>query len=128
MSDPIKLRATVKDSTGEVRVLMPHPMESGLRRAPSGQLIPARHITSVVLSLNGRPVIEGALGSAVSANPLLPGGTTPASAATQKPSSRRPEHRCNTSKCKSTAQDSIAPSGLEWPAPEVQTHRRARTP
>ena len=63
MSDPIKLRATVKDSTGEVRVLMPHPMESGLRRAPSGQLIPARHITSVVLSLNGRP--------AVSANPLF---------------------------------------------------------
>ena len=71
MSDPIKLRATVKGSTGEVRVLMPHPMESGLRRAPSGQLIPARHITSVVLSLNGRPVIEGALGSAVSANPLF---------------------------------------------------------
>jgi len=71
MSDPIKLRATVKGSTGEVRVLIPHPMESGLRHTPSGQLVPAKHITSVVLNLNGRPLIEGALGSAVSANPLF---------------------------------------------------------
>lgn len=71
MSDPIKIRATVKGSEGEVRVLMPHPMESGLRRDPSGQLLAAQYITSVILSLNGRPVIESALGTAVSANPLF---------------------------------------------------------
>ena len=71
MPDPIKLRATVKGNDGEVRVLMPHPMESGLRHDPSGQLIPAHYIVSVVLSLNGRPVIEGALGTAVSATPLF---------------------------------------------------------
>lgn len=71
MSEPIKIRATVKGSEGEVRVLMPHPMESGLRRDPSGQVLPAQYITSVILSLNGRPVVEGALGTAVSSNPLF---------------------------------------------------------
>ena len=71
MSEPTKIRATVKGSEGEVRVLMPHPMESGQRRDPKGQILPANYITSVTLSLNGRPVIEGALGTAVSANPLF---------------------------------------------------------
>ncbi|WP_398307578.1 thiosulfate oxidation carrier complex protein SoxZ [Zoogloea sp.] len=71
MSEPIKIRATIKGSEGEVRVLMPHPMESGLRRDPSGQVLPAQYITSVILSLNGRPVVEGALGTAVSSNPLF---------------------------------------------------------
>ena len=71
MSEPIKIRATIKGSEGEVRVLMPHPIESGLRRDPSGQVLPAQYITSVILSLNGRPVVEGALGTAVSSNPLF---------------------------------------------------------
>ncbi len=71
MPDPIKLRATVRGEEGEVRVLLPHPMESGQRREAGGQLVPAHFITSVVLSLNGKPVIEGALGTAVSTNPLF---------------------------------------------------------
>ena len=71
MSEPIKIRATVKGTEGEVRVLMPHPMESGQRRDPAGQALPAQFITSITLSLNGRPVIEGALGTAVSTNPLF---------------------------------------------------------
>ena len=65
MSDPIKIRATVKGSDGEVRVLLPHPMESGQRRDAGGQAVPAHFITSVTLSINGRPVIEGGLGTAV---------------------------------------------------------------
>ena len=71
MPDPIKIRATVKGDEGDVRVLLPHPMESGQRRDAAGQLIPAHYITSVILSLNGKPVIEGALGTAVSVNPLF---------------------------------------------------------
>ena len=71
MPDPIKIRATVKGDEGEVRVLLPHPMESGQRRDAASQLIPAHYITSVIVSLNGKPVIEGALGTAVSANPLF---------------------------------------------------------
>lgn len=71
MPDPIKIRATVRGDEGEVRVLMPHPMESGQRRDAAGQLIPAHYITSLIISLNGKPVIEGALGTAVSVNPLF---------------------------------------------------------
>lgn len=71
MPDPIKLRATVKGDEGEVRMLLPHPMESGQRRDAGGRLIPAHYITTLTVSLNGRPVIEGALGTAVSTNPLF---------------------------------------------------------
>lgn len=71
MSDPIKIRTSIKGSEGEVRVLMPHPMETGLRKDPSGRIPPAHFIIQVSLSLNGRSVIEGALGTSVSANPLF---------------------------------------------------------
>lgn len=71
MTDPIKLRATVKGDEAEVRMLLPHPMESGQRRDAAGHLVPAHYITTLTVSLNGRPVIEGALGTAVSANPLF---------------------------------------------------------
>ncbi len=71
MPDPIKLRATVKGDEGEIRVMLPHPMESGQRRDAGGQLVPAHYITTVQVSVNGRPVIEGGLGTAVSANPLF---------------------------------------------------------
>lgn len=71
MADPLKLRATVKGDEGEIRVLIPHPMESGQRRTPAGQTVPAHYITSISLALNGKPVIEAALGTAISANPLF---------------------------------------------------------
>lgn len=71
MTDPIKIRATLKGRDGEVRLLIPHPMESGLRHAPEGQTISAHYITSVTLSLNGSTVLEAGLGTAVSANPLF---------------------------------------------------------
>lgn len=71
MADPIKIRATLKDSNGEIRLLIPHPMESGLRHDSAGQTIPAHYITSMTLSLNGRPVLEAGFGTAVSANPLF---------------------------------------------------------
>lgn len=71
MTDPVKIRATLKGSNGEVRLLIPHPMESGLRHDLAGQTIPAHYITSLTLTLNGRPVVEAGLGTAVSANPLF---------------------------------------------------------
>ncbi len=36
MSDPIKIRATVKGSDGEVRVLLPHPMSPVSAATPPG--------------------------------------------------------------------------------------------
>ncbi|THF55611.1 thiosulfate oxidation carrier complex protein SoxZ [Pseudothauera rhizosphaerae] len=72
MSDPIRIRAMVRDGgVGEIRTLLPHPMESGQRRAPSGDLIPAHYIETLTIALNGREIIRGRLGPAVSANPLF---------------------------------------------------------
>lgn len=71
MSETVKIRAIVKGDEGEVRVRVTHPMESGQRRGPQGNVLPAHHIQMLILSLNGKPVIESALGPAVSKNPLF---------------------------------------------------------
>lgn len=68
---PIRIRARWKDGTTEVLVLMPHPMESGFRRGPDGQTVPASYITEVRVQVAGRTVLEATLGPAVSRDPLL---------------------------------------------------------
>ncbi|MGE5155660.1 MAG: thiosulfate oxidation carrier complex protein SoxZ [Bdellovibrio bacteriovorus] len=67
----IRIRARRKDGTTEALVLMPHPMESGFRRGPDGQAVPARYITEVRIEVAGRTVLEATLGPAVSRDPLL---------------------------------------------------------
>lgn len=71
MSDPIKIRATVAAGETTVRVLVPHVMESGSRKGPSGQLIPAHHITDLRVTHNDRTVLQVDVGPAVSRDPLL---------------------------------------------------------
>lgn len=66
-----RMRASRLDSATEVRVLLSHPMENGLRRTARGTLIPARHVERVELRLAERVVLEVYLGRSVSANPLL---------------------------------------------------------
>jgi sulfur-oxidizing protein SoxZ len=36
MGDPMRIRAQVKDGLTDVRVLMSHPMETGLRKDSAG--------------------------------------------------------------------------------------------
>ncbi|THF62285.1 thiosulfate oxidation carrier complex protein SoxZ [Pseudothauera nasutitermitis] len=71
MSNEIRIRAMVRNGAGEIRVLMPHPMESGLRRGPSGDLIPAHYIRDLLVEHNGKVIVRGQLGPAVSPNPLF---------------------------------------------------------
>lgn len=71
MTDPSRIRATVKDGVAEVRVLMAHEMESGQRKDTAGKLVPAWHITEVTATLNGRPVLRAYWGPAISKNPYL---------------------------------------------------------
>jgi sulfur-oxidizing protein SoxZ len=47
----IRIRAKLKDSLTEVQVLMPHPMETGLRSDEAGQLVPAHFITDVQVAV-----------------------------------------------------------------------------
>ena len=69
--EPIRIRAKSRGEVTEVRVLMPHPMESGFRRDRAGGVFPAHYITSVRIVAEDRLVLEATLSPAVSQDPLL---------------------------------------------------------
>ena len=71
MADPMRIRAAAKDGVTEVRVLMAHEMETGLRKDANGKTVPAWHITEVTAALNGKPVMTAFWGPAISKNPFL---------------------------------------------------------
>lgn len=71
MGNPMKIRASVKDGMTEVKVLMQHEMETGLRKDADGTLIPAWFITDVKAEYQGRVVLMAQWGQAISKNPYL---------------------------------------------------------
>lgn len=72
MADPIKMRIALEGDVAAVKVLMPHPMETGLRKdAKTGELVPMHFIQHVTAKHNGRVVLEAHWGQAVSKNPFL---------------------------------------------------------
>ena len=72
MPDPIKVRATIRGDVADIRVLMNHPMESGLRRdLKTNELVPIHHINHFTISLNGKVVLEAQCNQAVSKNPVF---------------------------------------------------------
>ena len=71
MSEPMKIRATLQGDTADVRVLMLHPMETGQRRDGKGQVVPLHFIQSVLITHNGRTVLDAQWSQAVSRNPFL---------------------------------------------------------
>lgn len=71
MSDPIKIRARSKGDHVEIRLLIPHPMESGRRKDAGGQPIPACFIQSLTVDVAGRRVIEAQLSGSVSRDPYF---------------------------------------------------------
>jgi sulfur-oxidizing protein SoxZ len=70
-AQPIRIRARARNGITEVLILMPHPMETGLRKDGSGEFIPAHFITDMQVSVEGRAVLEARMSIAVSADPLL---------------------------------------------------------
>jgi sulfur-oxidizing protein SoxZ len=72
MAEPMKIRAGMKGDAAEIKCLMNHVMETGLRKdAKTGQLIPAHHITNVTAKLNGKVVMDAQWGGGISKNPYL---------------------------------------------------------
>ncbi len=71
MPDPVKIRATLSGDTLDVRIMAPHVMESGQRRDAQNRLIPAHHIERLVVSMNGKVMVDCELGGAVAKNPLF---------------------------------------------------------
>ncbi|MEW5770097.1 MAG: thiosulfate oxidation carrier complex protein SoxZ [Pseudomonadota bacterium] len=72
MAEPMKIRATMKDGVAEVKCLMNHVMETGLRKdAKTGQIVPAHHITNVTCEVAGKKVMDAQWGGGISKNPYL---------------------------------------------------------
>ena len=72
MADPMRIRANV-DASGvtEVKVLMSHEMETGLRRDAQGKVVPAWFIQNVTANHNGKQVLAAQWGPAIAKNPFL---------------------------------------------------------
>jgi sulfur-oxidizing protein SoxZ len=71
MSKIIKMRALLKGEITEIKLLMSHPMETGRRKNELKEMVPAHFIQLVVVTLNGKPIIEAQWGTGVSKDPYL---------------------------------------------------------
>jgi len=72
MADSMKIRAQLQGNVADVKVLMLHPMETGLRKDPiTGDIIPLHFIQRVVASHNGKTVLDAQWSQAVSKNPFV---------------------------------------------------------
>ena len=70
----IRISAPENAEAGEVielRALIRHPMESGFRRGPRGEIIPRDIITGFECRYNGDIVFRADIHAAVAANPFL---------------------------------------------------------
>lgn len=71
MPDPMRIRANMAGDKVEVRVLMAHEMETGLRKDANGKLVPAHFIQNVTVAHEGRTVLAAQWGTSISKNPFL---------------------------------------------------------
>jgi sulfur-oxidizing protein SoxZ len=71
MADPMKIRASSNGELTEVKILMSHPMETGLRKDAAGALVPAHYISAVSATCAGKTVLECRFSQSVSQNPYL---------------------------------------------------------
>lgn len=71
MSDPMRIRAQAAGDKVNVRVLVSHEMESGMRKAADGKLVPAWFIQTIKATHNGKMVMSAQWGPAVSKNPFI---------------------------------------------------------
>jgi len=71
MAGPMKMRATYANGFTDVRVLMTHPMETGQRKDPDGNLVPAHFIQTITVQRNGRTVVDCQVSQGVSRNPVF---------------------------------------------------------
>ena len=71
MADPMKIRAKQVGDSTEVKVLMSHEMETGQRKDPDGQIIPAWFIQNIKVTHGDKVVLAAQWGPAVSKNPFV---------------------------------------------------------
>jgi sulfur-oxidizing protein SoxZ len=71
MANAVKVRTKLDGDVALIRLLISHPMETGLRKDPEGQLVPAHFIELLTITYKERTVLSAQWGPAVSRNPYL---------------------------------------------------------
>ena len=67
----IKAKAKASGDMVQVKALMKHPMETGLRKGKDGKKIPEHYITEVTVKKGDKVLVKANYGPAVSKNPYL---------------------------------------------------------
>ncbi len=67
----IKVKAKEKDGIVKTKMLIKHPMESGMRKDKEGKLIPIHHLKEVKVEYKGEVVFQGEFGTGVSKDPFV---------------------------------------------------------
>ncbi|MBC7502324.1 MAG: thiosulfate oxidation carrier complex protein SoxZ, partial [Herminiimonas sp.] len=71
MAEPMRVRALEQGGVTEVKVLMRHDMETGLRKDSSGKVVPAHFIQNLSVRHKDREVISAQLGPSVAKDPFV---------------------------------------------------------
>jgi len=72
MSIKIRMRGKAVNGVAEVKALIKHPMESGVRmNKKTGKPFPALFINNVEVTVNGAKAVDSQWSGAVSANPYM---------------------------------------------------------
>jgi sulfur-oxidizing protein SoxZ len=67
----IRIKAKERAGVVDVKALMKHPMETGLRKNKDGNKIPPHFIQEVVAESNGAVVFSGFFNTSISKDPYL---------------------------------------------------------
>jgi sulfur-oxidizing protein SoxY len=70
-AEPMKIRVRLEGDVADLRALVGHPMDNGLRTNSSGKIVPENFIRNLDIRFNGKTVIEAQIGRSVSTNPLF---------------------------------------------------------
>jgi sulfur-oxidizing protein SoxZ len=71
VADPMRIRAVAQADRVEVKILMAHQEETGLRKGPDGAIVPAHFISNVSVRHADREVLRAQWGPAIAKNPFL---------------------------------------------------------
>jgi len=71
MANSIKIRAKARKGVIDIRALMSHPMETGLRKNKTGGTYPEHFIKNMLVKVNGNVVIDGDINATMSKDPYL---------------------------------------------------------
>ncbi len=73
MAIKIKVKVKAKEKKGVVKtkMLIKHPMESGMRKDKEGKLIPIHHLKEIKVEYKGAVVFQAEIGTGVSKDPFV---------------------------------------------------------